>query len=340
MTTSAAQDSQAAEQAAAERRRKRKERAAKNRAPEPKNIVSGAGQPLDAGVRRELEEQLGHDLGSVRLHTDRDAGALTGMLGADAVAVGQDIFFGEGKYQPGTEQGRALLAHELLHTIQHPFASGTLTAGRDLGQVSAPHEAAERAAEDTAQAVARGEQAPEIAPEANTPAWMRYTTVHADRNRLEHLDPATLVDRLANTVIRSLRTDPTDSTQRVRASLAPLSEELQERVLDRLEHRLLTSEHDFVVDLVTEIDEDGRAESEATARQRGLLAPVVEEDAADDVQAEREKEQEAAQEEQRRTERPGPAPGPEKQSVDGAGDTAAAAGSTPENAGSTVPQGG
>ena len=342
MTTSAAQDSQAAEQAAGERRRKRKERAAKNRAPEPKNIVSGAGQPLDAGVRRELEEQLGHDLGSVRLHTDRDAGALTSMLGADAVAVGQDIFFGEGQYQPGTEQGRALLAHELLHTIQHPFASGTLTAGRDLGQVSAPHEAAERAAEDTAQAVARGEQAPEVAPEASTPAWMRYTTVHADRNRLEHLDPATLVDRLANTVVRSLRTDPTDSAQRVRASLAPLAEELQERVLDRLEHRLLTSEHDFVVDLVTEIDEDGRAESEATARQRGLLAPEVEEDTAEDVRAEREKEQEAAQEEQLRTERTGPAPGPEKQSVDGAeaGDTASAAGSTPENAGGTIPQGG
>ncbi|MGN9758649.1 eCIS core domain-containing protein [Streptomyces sp. SD31] len=338
MTSSAAQDSQSADQAAAERRRKRKERAAKNRAPEPKNIVSGAGQPLDAGVRRELEEQLGHDLGSVRLHTDRDANALTGMLGADAVAVGQNIFFGEGQYQPGTEQGRALLAHELLHTIQHPFASGSLAAGRDLGQVSAPHEAAERAAEDTAQAVARGDQAPEVAPEANTPAWMRYTTVHADRNRLEHLDPATLVDRLANTVIRSLRTDPTDSAQRVRASLAPLSEELQERVLDRLEHRLLTSEHDFVVDLVTEIDEDGQAESEATARQRGLLAPEVEEDTAEDVHAEREKEQEAAQEEQRRTERTGPAPGPEKQDVEG--DTASAEGSTPENAVSTVPQGG
>ncbi|BCL31750.1 DUF4157 domain-containing protein [Streptomyces aurantiacus] len=340
MTASNTQDSQAAEQAAAERRRKRKERAAKNRAPEPKNMVSGAGQPLDAGVRRELEEQLGHDLGSVRLHTDRDAGALTGMLGADAVAVGQDIFFGEGRFQPGTEQGRALLAHELLHTIQHPFASGTLVAGRDLGQVSAPHEAAERAAEETAQAVARGEQAPEIAPEANTPAWMRFTTVDADRNRLEHLDPATLVDRLANTVVRSLRTDPTDSAQRVRASLAQLSEELQERVLDRLEHRLLTSEHDFVVDLVTEIDLDGRAESVATARQRGLLAPEVEEDAADDVRAEREKEQQAAQEERLRTERTGPAPGPEKQDVDGAEDTAAAAGSTPENAGGTIPQGG
>ncbi|MFB7212916.1 DUF4157 domain-containing protein [Streptomyces sp. NPDC056255] len=337
MSGSTTQDSRA-DQAAEARRKKRKERAAKNRAAEPKDIVSGAGQPLDVGVRRELEEKLGHDLGSVRLHTDRDAGALTELLGADAVAVGQDVFFGEGKYQPGTEQGRALLAHELLHTIQQPYVSGALTVGRDLGEVSAPHQPAERAAEDTAQSVARGEQAPEVARESGIPAWMRYTTVHADRNRMELLDPATLVDRLTGTVARALRSDPKDSAQRVRAVLAPLSEELQERVLDRLEHRLLTSEHDFVVDLVTEIHEDGAAQSEAAARVGGLLAPAVEEDTAQDVRAERAKEQEDAEREQTRSERTGPAPGPEKEPADS--DDPAAQGSTPENAGGAIPQGG
>ncbi|MFC9755494.1 DUF4157 domain-containing protein [Streptomyces sp. NPDC056921] len=337
MSGSPTQDSRA-DQAAEARRKKRKERAAKNRAAEPKDIVSGAGQPLDIGVRRELEEQLGHDLGSVRLHTDRDAGALTALLGADAVAVGQDVFFGEGKYQPGTEQGRALLAHELLHTIQQPHVSGALKVGRDLGEVSAPHQPAERAAEDTAQSVARGEQTPEVARESGIPAWMRYTTVHADRNRMELLDPATLVDRLTGTVARALRSDPKDSAQRVRAVLAPLSEELQERVLDRLEHRLLTSEHDFVVDLVTEIHEDGAAQSEATARVGGLLAPAVEEDTAQDVRAERAKEQEDAEREQARSERTGPAPGPEKEPADS--DDPAAQGSTPENEGGAIPQGG
>ncbi|MGW2106118.1 eCIS core domain-containing protein [Streptomyces sp. NPDC001948] len=337
MSGSPTQDSRA-DQAAEARRKKRKERAAKNRAAEPKDIVSGAGQPLDIGVRRELEEQLGHDLGSVRLHTDRDAGALTALLGADAVAVGQDVFFGEGKYQPGTEQGRALLAHELLHTIQQPYVSAALKVGRDLGEVSAPHQPAERAAEDTAQSVARGEQAPEVARESGIPAWMRYTTVHADRNRMELLDPATLVDRLTGTVARALRSDPKDSAQRVRAVLAPLSEELQERVLDRLEHRLLTSEHDFVVDLVWEIHEDGAAQSEATARVGGLLAPAVEEDTAQDVRAERAKEQEDAEREQARRERTGPAPGPEKEPADS--DDPAAQGSTPENAGGAIPQSG
>lgn len=331
-----------AEQSAEQRRRKRKERAAKSRTPEPKDIVSGAGQPLDPGVRRDLEERLGHDLSRVRLHTGRDAGQLTELLGADAVAVGQDVFFAEGAFKPGTDEGHRLLAHELLHTVQNPHGLGTLRAGRELGAVSLPQQAIEREAEAAAQDVIRepeaGPETADVEQDQATPGWLRYATVDADRNRAEAMDPATLVDRLANTVIRSLRTDPTDSAQRVRASLAPLSEELQDRVLDRLEHRLLSFEHDFVVDLVTEIDEDGQAESEATARQRGLLAPEVEEDTAEEVQAERKKEEEAAQEEQRRTERTGPAPGPEKQDVEG--DTAPAEGSTPENASGIVPQGG
>ncbi|MDQ0945434.1 DUF4157 domain-containing protein [Streptomyces sp. V1I1] len=249
MSTSHAQDTQAAQ---AERRRKRKERA-KSRTPEPKNIVSGAGQPLDLSVRRELEEQLGHDFSRVRLHTDRDAGALTEMLGADAVAVGQDIFFREGTYRPGTADGQRLLAHELLHTVQNPDGLGALRAGRDLGAVSLPQQAMEREAESAAQALVRDEeQAPEVEPDQATPGWLRYATVDADRNRMEQLDPATLVDRLANGVLRSLRGDPADLSGRVRLQLARMSPQLQDSVLDRLEVRLLSNEYDRLLDLAEE----------------------------------------------------------------------------------------
>ncbi|MBT2510685.1 DUF4157 domain-containing protein [Streptomyces sp. ISL-98] len=253
MSTShaSAQDAQSAQ---AERRRKRKERA-KSRTPEPKNIVSGAGQPLDLSVRRELEEQLGHDFSRVRLHTDRDAGTLTDMLGADAVAVGQDIFFREGAYRPGTADGQRLLAHELLHTVQSPDGLGALRAGRDLGAVSLPQQAMEREAESAAQAVVRdGEQAPEVEPDQATPGWLRYAMVDADRNRMELLDPATLVDRLANGVVRSLRGDPADLSGRVRLQLARMSPQLQDSVLDRLEVRLLSNEYDRVLDLAEAAD--------------------------------------------------------------------------------------
>ena len=249
MSTSHAQDAQAAQ---AERRRKRKERAT-SRTPEPKNVVSGAGQPLDPSVRRELEERLGHDFSRVRLHTDRDAGQLTEMLGADAVAVGQDIFFREGTYRPGTADGQRLLAHELLHTVQNPDGLGALRVGRDLGAVSLPQQAMEREAESAAQALVRGEeQAPEVEPEQSTPGWLRYATVDADRSRMEQLDPATLVDRLANGVLRSLRGDPADLSGRVRLQLARMSPQLQDSVLDRLEVRLLSNEYDRLLDLAEE----------------------------------------------------------------------------------------
>ncbi|WP_328512085.1 DUF4157 domain-containing protein [Streptomyces sp. NBC_00376] len=325
MSAASTQDSRS-EQSAEQRRRKRKERAAKNRAPEPKDIVSGAGQPLDVGVRRELEEQLGHDFSRVRLHTDRNAGVLTDLLGADAVAVGQDIFFREGAYRPGTIDGQRLLAHELLHTVQNPEGLGALRAGRDLGAVSLPQQAAEREAEAGAQQLVRPEeQAPAGTPEIEegqaTPGWMRYATVDADRNRIEQIDPATLVDRLTNSVVRSLRGDPEDLSKRTRMQLARLPEELLDGVLVSLENRLLSSEHERVLDLVDDIEYVDELE------QSSLDAPGVESDAAADLFLERETVWRTAEEERERGSLPEAAPGPEKEQAQAEG----APGSTPEN---------
>ncbi|MBI0319304.1 eCIS core domain-containing protein, partial [Streptomyces javensis] len=321
-TPSTTQDDRASQSA---KRRKRKERTGKARAPEPKDIVSGAGQPLDPSVRRDLEEQLGHDLGQVRLHTDRDAGHLTELLGADAVAVGQDIFFRENTYRPGTTDGQRLLAHELLHTVQNPHGLGTLRAGRDLGAVSLPQDAMEREAEGTARELVRGGQ-PEagVAPEkSTTPGWLRYATVDADRNRMEKLDPATLVDRLANSVVRSLRGDPEDRSKRTRMQLARMPDEVQDAVLDRLETRLLSSEHERVLDFVDEIEADDNLERES------LAAPDVEPDPVEELLFERETRRRRAEEHREEEQRPAPAPGPEKDGPAGED----APGSTPQNGG-------
>ncbi|MEU9793166.1 DUF4157 domain-containing protein [Streptomyces sparsogenes] len=304
------------------KRRKRKERAASSRAPEPKDIVSGAGQPLDPSVRRELEERLGHDFSRVRLHTDRDAGQLTELLGADAVAVGQDIFFREHAYHPGTAEGQRLLAHELLHTVQNPHGLGTLLAGRDVGAVSLPQDAIEREAEGSA---AAPERAVEVEEAQATPGWLRYTTVDADRHRMEQIDPATLVDRLANSVVRSLRGDPEDRSKRTRMQLARLSDELQDAVLNRLETRLLSSEHERVLDLVDEIEADGDVERES------LDAPTAEPDPVEALLFERETRRRTAEDEREEERQPEPAPGPEKDQPAEEG----APGSTPRNDGAS-----
>ncbi|MET9394031.1 DUF4157 domain-containing protein [Streptomyces sp. NPDC006624] len=259
MSDSRAQDSRSG-QSAEQRRRKRKERAARSRSPEPKDIVSGAGQPLDPGVRRELEERLGHDLSRVRLHTGRDAGHLAGLLGADAVAVGQDIFFREGAYRPGTDEGRRLLAHELLHTVQNPHGLGALRAGRELGAVSMPQEAVEREAESAAQDLVHRPESTgpaEVERGQATPGWLRYATVDADRRRMEELDPATLVDRVANGLLRSLRGDPEDRSGRVRLQLARMAPEVQDSVLDRLELRLPAPVVDRLLEDVAETERSG-----------------------------------------------------------------------------------
>jgi hypothetical protein len=82
------------------------------------NASRAGGAPLDAGARRFFEPRFGRDLSDTKVHTDAAAARLASSLNAQAFTVGRDIYMGAGRYQPGTESGRALLAHELAHTVQ------------------------------------------------------------------------------------------------------------------------------------------------------------------------------------------------------------------------------
>ena len=88
-------------------------------APSPvRTILGSPGRPLDAAARAYFEPRFGQDFSHLRIHTDRTAGEAARSLGALAYTTGSDIVFAEGQYQPGTESGKKLLAHELAHTIQ------------------------------------------------------------------------------------------------------------------------------------------------------------------------------------------------------------------------------
>lgn len=65
-----------------------------------------------------MESRFGHDFGHVRVHTDSAAIESARTVNAVAYTVGQDIVFGAGQYAPGSDRGRRLLAHELVHTVQ------------------------------------------------------------------------------------------------------------------------------------------------------------------------------------------------------------------------------
>jgi hypothetical protein len=76
------------------------------------------GQALSHDVSSILQPRLGADLGSVRLHTDEQAASLSNQLSARAFTYRNHVFFGRDQYQPGSTEGRHLLAHEITHTIQ------------------------------------------------------------------------------------------------------------------------------------------------------------------------------------------------------------------------------
>ncbi len=85
--------------------------------------LAGKGQPLDGSARSFMESRLGHDFSQIRIHTNAKAQESAHALDALAYTRGNHIAFGAGQYQPQTERGRHLIAHELRHTIQQRAAA-------------------------------------------------------------------------------------------------------------------------------------------------------------------------------------------------------------------------
>ncbi|WP_082111583.1 eCIS core domain-containing protein [Spirosoma radiotolerans] len=78
----------------------------------------GGGSPLPTPTKTFMESRFGANFSNVRIHSDAEAAGLSTRLNAQAFTVGSDIFFNAGKFSPDTSTGKALLAHELTHTVQ------------------------------------------------------------------------------------------------------------------------------------------------------------------------------------------------------------------------------
>lgn len=86
------------------------------------DVLAAPGQPLDSTTRGFMEPRFGHDFSQVRVHADAKAAQSAHAVNALAYTVGRHMVFGERQYQPSTDVGRRLLAHELSHTIQQGAA--------------------------------------------------------------------------------------------------------------------------------------------------------------------------------------------------------------------------
>ena len=129
-----------------------------------KDIVGkGGGSPLPDEVRGEMETGLGTDLGDVRVHTDSKADESAKAVNAHAYTSGSDVVFQQGKYDPGSTEGKKTLAHELTHVVQQSQGpvEGTSVGGGI--KVSDPHDRFEQEADQVAEkVVSRKAAQPEV----------------------------------------------------------------------------------------------------------------------------------------------------------------------------------
>ena len=80
------------------------------------------GQALGNEVRGFMEPRFNADFSAIRVHHDAESASLNNQLSARAFTYQNHIFFSRDQYQPGTSEGKQLLAHELTHTIQQGHA--------------------------------------------------------------------------------------------------------------------------------------------------------------------------------------------------------------------------
>jgi len=80
--------------------------------------LASPGRPLEPALRQHMEQRFGYDFSRVRVHSGAAADQSARDVNAHAYTIGHDIVFGAGKFAPGTQDGRRLIAHELTHVVQ------------------------------------------------------------------------------------------------------------------------------------------------------------------------------------------------------------------------------
>ncbi|HMR20576.1 MAG TPA: DUF4157 domain-containing protein, partial [Micropruina sp.] len=136
------------------------------------DVVNSGGRPIEPDVREDMEGRLGHDFSDVRIHDDAAAADSAKAVNAHAYTVGSNVVFQRDVYDPGSQQGRTTLAHELTHVIQQRSGPVDGTSAPGGIKVSDPSDRFEREASANADRVMAG-PAPVQALGVSAPAVQR-----------------------------------------------------------------------------------------------------------------------------------------------------------------------
>ncbi|HEX5153066.1 MAG TPA: DUF4157 domain-containing protein [Parafilimonas sp.] len=99
------------------------------------NISSlSGGKPLGNEERSFFESRMGYDFSNVRIYNDTGAHQSAKNINALAYTHGNDIVFAQNQYQPNTDEGKKLLAHELTHVVQQNGDGVSLKRAPDMIQ--------------------------------------------------------------------------------------------------------------------------------------------------------------------------------------------------------------
>lgn len=90
------------------------------------DVLSSGGKPLEANAREFMESRFNRDFGNVKIHDNDLAAKSASSINALAYTAGSDIVFNSGQYDPNSESGKRLLAHELAHVAQQEKTSKSI----------------------------------------------------------------------------------------------------------------------------------------------------------------------------------------------------------------------
>lgn len=77
-----------------------------------------SGNSFNGASRSFMEKRFGVDFSDVKIHTGDRADELSRSINARAFTHGRDLFFANQQFDPETNTGKRLLAHELTHVVQ------------------------------------------------------------------------------------------------------------------------------------------------------------------------------------------------------------------------------
>jgi hypothetical protein len=130
------------------------------------SVINNSGQPLDPTTRMYMESRFGHNFGDVRVHTDSRATDSAEAMNAKAYTVERNVVFSQGRYAPGTNEGKRLLAHELAHVVQQSRQGALAPRQEAQGPLeTAARQAAQAAVAGSGPVLVAGAAAPGVACE-------------------------------------------------------------------------------------------------------------------------------------------------------------------------------